>query len=192
MKDGSLAWRAFSMGPDEDMLVDPNKTTHMGKPIGKDSSLRTAGVPITRAGSGTRAASASTVPTSGKIGGGSVWGFHHGRPGPEPDLLRHRQPRSTWNPVVRPGDNKWSMTIMARDIDTGMAKWFYQKTPFDEWDYDGVNENILVDMESRARCARCWCNFDRNGFAYTMTASTASCWWPRSSTRPSTGRRTLT
>ena len=46
---------------------------------------------------------------------------------------------STWNPKQRPGDNKWSMTIWARDVDTGMAKWVYQMTPHDEWDYDGVN-----------------------------------------------------
>ena len=36
---------------------------------------------------------------------------------------------STWNPVQRPGDNKWSMTIWARDADTGVAKWVYQMTP---------------------------------------------------------------
>jgi glucose dehydrogenase len=41
---------------------------------------------------------------------------------------------STWNPVQRPGDNKWSMTIFARDADTGKAKWVYQMTPHDEWD----------------------------------------------------------
>ncbi len=37
------------------------------------------------------------------------------------------------------------MTIFARDPDTGMAKWAYQMTPYDEWDYDGVNEMILAD-----------------------------------------------
>ena len=49
--------------------------------------------------------------------------------------------------MQRPGDNKWSMTIFARDPDTGMAKWVYQMTPHDEWDYDGVNEMILADID---------------------------------------------
>jgi lanthanide-dependent methanol dehydrogenase len=49
------------------------------------------------------------------------------------------------------------MTIFARDADTGMAKWVYQMTPHDEWDYDGVNEMILVDIESRVRSARRSC-----------------------------------
>src|SRR3989442_8958212 len=53
---------------------------------------------------------------------------------------------STWNPTQRPGDNKWSMTIFARDVDTGKAKWGYQMTPWDAWDYDGVNEVILADL----------------------------------------------
>ena len=41
MKTGKLVWRAYSEGPDSDILVDPEKTTVLGKPIGKDSSLKT-------------------------------------------------------------------------------------------------------------------------------------------------------
>ena len=37
IKDGKEVWRAYSMGPDDDMLVDPKKTTDLGKPIGKNS-----------------------------------------------------------------------------------------------------------------------------------------------------------
>jgi glucose dehydrogenase len=64
------------------------------------------------------------------------------------------------------------MTIFARDPDTGMAKWAYQKTPHDEWDYDGVNENILVDQEMGGRQRKLLVNFDRNGFGYTMDRET--------------------
>ena len=71
-----------------------------------------------------------------------------------------------------PGDNKWSMTIMARDPDTGMAAWVYQKTPHDEWDYDGVNENILADQEIDGTMRKVLVNFDRNGFGYTLDRAT--------------------
>ena len=64
------------------------------------------------------------------------------------------------------------MTIFARNPDTGMAKWVYQKTPHDEWDYDGVNENILVDQEIDGEMRKLLVNFDRNGFAYTMDRET--------------------
>jgi glucose dehydrogenase len=67
---------------------------------------------------------------------------------PETNLIYYGSGNpSTWNPVQRPGDNRWSMTIFARDPDTGMAKWVYQMTPHDEWDYDGINEMILADIE---------------------------------------------
>ena len=54
---------------------------------------------------------------------------------------------STWNPKQRPGDNKWSMAIFARDVDTGKAQLGLSDDPHDEWDYDGVNEMILTDQE---------------------------------------------
>jgi glucose dehydrogenase len=56
--------------------------------------------------------------------------------------------------VQRPGDNRWSMTILARDVDTGMAKWVYQMTPHDEWDYDGINEMILADIKEKTADAQ--------------------------------------
>ena len=153
-KDGSLAWRAFSMGPDADMIFDKN-TTSLGKKVGKDSSLK------------------SWKGDQWKQGGGSAWGwwpadfdenlvyYGVGNPG-------------TWNPVVRPGDNKWSMTIFARDIDTGVARWVYQMTPHDEWDYDGVNEMILADFKVKGKMTPALVHFDRNGFAYTMNRKTGA------------------
>jgi len=80
-----------------------------------------------------------------KIGGGTNWGwyaydpktnlFHYGSGNPAP-----------WNETMRPGDNKWTMTIWGRDADTGKAKFGYQKTPHDEWDYAGVNVMILSEQ----------------------------------------------
>ena len=148
LKDGKLAWKAYSMGPDEDILFDKN-TTSLGKKVGKNSSLKT------------------WEGDQWKQGGGSTWGwwpydkdenlvyYGSGNPG-------------TWNPVVRPGDNKWSMTIFARDVDTGVARWVYQMTPHDEWDYDGVNEMILANMKVKGKERKALVHFDRNGFAYTM------------------------
>ncbi len=148
ISDGSLAWRAFSMGPDEDMLFDSN-TTSMLKPVGKNSSTKT------------------WKGDQWKQGGGSIWGWW---PWDKAENLIYYGTGNpgTWNPVVRPGDNKWSMTIMARDVDTGIARWVYQMTPHDEWDYDGVNEMILVDMKVKGKNRKALVHFDRNGFGYTM------------------------
>ena len=74
--------------------------------------------------------------------------------------------------MQRPGDNKWSMTIFARDPDTGMAKWAYQMTPHDQWDYDGINEMILADQEMGGKMRKTLVHFDRNGFGYTLDRET--------------------
>ena len=85
-----------------------------------------------------------------KIGGGTTWGWIS--VDPELNLVYYGSGNpSTWNPTQRPGDNRWSMTVFARDANTGMAKWVYQMTPHDEWDYDGVNEMILVDKEIKGQ-----------------------------------------
>ncbi len=152
-KDGSLAWKGYSTGPDDEMLIDPKKTTSMGKPVGKDSSLK------------------SWRGTQWRIGGGTTWGWFSYDP--ELNLVYYGTGNpSTWNPVVRPGDNKWSMTLFARDVDTGMAKWVYQMTPHDEWDYDGVNELILADIPVKGKTRKVLVHFDRNGFGYTLDRET--------------------
>ncbi|MCB8838258.1 methanol/ethanol family PQQ-dependent dehydrogenase [Aurantimonas sp. VKM B-3413] len=149
IKDGSKAWRAYSTGPDDEMLMDPEKTMSLGKPVGKDSSLKT------------------WEGDQWQIGGGTTWGWYSYDP--DLNLIYYGTGNpSTWNPSQRPGDNKWSMTIMARDADTGMAKWVYQMTPHDEWDYDGVNEMILADVTVDGQDHKALVHFDRNGFAYTL------------------------
>ena len=149
LKDGKRAWRAYSVGPDDEMLMDPQKTTHLGKPVGKDSSLTT------------------WQGDQWKIGGSTTWGWYSYDP--ELNLIYYGSANpSTWNPKQRPGDNRWSMTIFARDADTGMAKWVYQMTPHDEWDFDGVNEMILVDQNIGNAMRKLLVHFDRNGFAYTL------------------------
>ena len=64
--------------------------------------------------------------------------------------------------------NSWSTTIWARNPDTGMARWVYQMTPHDEWEYEGVNEMILADQVIGGANRSILVHFDRNGFGYTI------------------------
>lgn len=153
MNTGKQVWRAYSMGPDNEILLDPEKTMELGKPVGKDSSLKT------------------WQGDQWKTGGGCTWGWYSYDP--KLDLVYYGSGNpSTWNPKQRPGDNKWSMTIFARNPDTGMAKWVYQMTPHDEWDYDGINEMILVDQQIGGQERPLLVHFDRNGFGYTLDRKT--------------------
>jgi lanthanide-dependent methanol dehydrogenase len=153
IETGEQMWRAASVGPDDQLLIDPEKTTHLGKPIGKDSSIST------------------WEGDQWKIGGGTTWGWYSYDPALNLVYYGSGNP-STWNPAQRPGDNKWSMTIFARDVDTGIAKWVYQMTPHDEWDYDGVNEMILTDQDMDGQMRKLLTHFDRNGLGYTLDRET--------------------
>jgi len=150
---GKQVWKAYSVGPDAEMLIDPEKTMTWtdGKmaPVGKDSSLKT------------------WQGDQWKIGGGTTWGWYSYDKANNLMYYGSGNP-STWNPAQRPGDNKWSMTIFARDVDTGMAKWVYQMTPYDEWDFDGINEMILADINVKGKPRKALVHFDRNGFGYTL------------------------
>jgi PQQ-dependent dehydrogenase (methanol/ethanol family) len=153
IKDGKLVWRGFSEGPDSDTLIDPVKTTSLGKPVGPDSSTST------------------WQGDQWKIGGGATWGWYSYDPKLNLVYYGSGNP-STWNPVQRPGDNRWSMSIWARDLDTGAVKWIYQMTPHDEWDFDGVNEMILTDQTIGGKMRNVLTHFDRNGFGYTLDRAT--------------------
>ncbi len=159
MKTGRRLWRAYSNGPDADMLVDPERTTTLGKPVGKDSSIR------------------SWNGDQWKTGGGSPWGWFSYDP--ELNLFYYGTANpGSWNPVQRAGpdgkpiDQRWTASVFARDADTGVARWVYQFTPFDQWDYDGVNEMILAPVEVEGRKRDALVHFSRSGIAYTLDRAT--------------------
>ena len=156
---GKQVWKAYSTGPDAEMLIDPGKTMTWTdgalKPVGTDSSLKT------------------WKGDQWKNGGGTTWGWYSYDKALNLLYYGTGNP-STWNPSQRPGDNRWSMTIMARDVDTGMAKWVFQMTPFDEWDFDGINEMILADINVKGTPTKALVHFDRNGFGYTLDRTTGA------------------
>ncbi|MBB4845767.1 PQQ-dependent dehydrogenase (methanol/ethanol family) [Paucibacter oligotrophus] len=159
INSGKQVWKAYSTGPDEEMLVDPDKTMTWTdgamKPVGPASSLK------------------SWQGDQWKTGGGTTWGWYSYDKALNLVYYGTGNP-STWNPAQRPGDNRWSMSIMARDLDSGMMKWVYQMTPYDEWDYDGVNEMILADINVKGKPTKALVHFDRNGFGYTLDRATGA------------------
>jgi PQQ-dependent dehydrogenase (methanol/ethanol family) len=77
-----------------------------------------------------------------------------------------------WNPAQRPGANKWTSGVFARRPDDGDALWFFQWTPHDLFDYDGVNESVLVDLPIGGANRKVLLHPDRNGYLYVLDRAT--------------------
>jgi len=146
---GKVVWTAYHTGPDSDVLIGPNFKPFYQKDQGKNLGV-------------------STWPADAwKIGGGTMWGWisydstadliYYGSANPGP-----------WNPEVRPGDNKWTSTLFARHPETGEAVWAYQLSPHDLHDYDGINEQILIDLNIGGTVRKTLVRPERNGYIYVM------------------------
>jgi len=106
-----------------------------------------------------------------KHGGGATWVT--GSYDPELNLIYWGtgNPGPNFNGDVRPGNNLYTAGVLALDADTGKIKWFYQWTPHDVWDYDGVNEMVLVDNVKRPNgtmIKKGLIHADKNGHFYLL------------------------
>jgi PQQ-dependent dehydrogenase (methanol/ethanol family) len=153
VKTGKILWIAWSTGSDADVRIGPDFKPFYAKDRGKDLGLKT------------------WTPGQWKLGGGTVWGWISYDP--ELNLIYYGTGNpGVWNPDMRPGENKWSVTIWARDADTGMAKWAWQVESHDGWDYDEIMENVLVDMPWNGRVRKLLLHPGRTGFMFVLDRET--------------------
>jgi lanthanide-dependent methanol dehydrogenase len=153
LKTGKILWRAFNSGSDADALIGPGFKPFYPKDQGKDLGIKT------------------WTPGQWKMGGGTVWGWVSYDPTLNLIYYGTGNP-GVWNPDMRPGDNKWSITIWARNPDTGAAKWAYQIEPHDGFDYDEIMENILIDMPWQGSVRHLLLHPGRTGFMFVMDRET--------------------
>jgi lanthanide-dependent methanol dehydrogenase len=147
--DGKIAWRAYHTGPDSEVLIGANFHPFYPQDQGKDLGV------------------ASWPSDAWKIGGGTMWGWISYDPDQNLIFYGTANP-GPWNPDQRPGDNKWTCGIFARDPDTGDARWFYQFSPHDLHDYDGINEQILLDIPFNGQLRKVLVRPERNGYVYVI------------------------
>lgn len=150
---GKVAWKAFHTGPDKEVLIGPEFRPFYASDRGKDLGMKT------------------WPPQAWKIGGGAAWGWISYDP--QLDLIFYGTGNpGPWNPEQRPGDNKWTSGIFARDPDTGQARWFYQFSPHDLHDYDAINENLLLDLPVGGKVRKVIVRPERNGYVYVLDRAT--------------------
>ena len=108
-----------------------------------------------------------TWPADGEAwarGGANCWVT--GTFDPETNLLYvgTGNPAPDFDGEVREGDNLFTDSIIAVDVDSGQIRWHYQCTPHDVWDYDSIAENILFEQDGRKLLG----HFDKNGYFFVV------------------------
>ena len=103
-----------------------------------------------------------------KTGGGGIW--QTGSYDPETNLyiVGTGNPVPAYDAEFRPGDNLYTNSVVALDVDSGEPAWYFQYTPNDSWDYDEVGVHMLYDIEIDGRTRKAVSHFGRNGFFYTL------------------------
>lgn len=165
---GSLRWRYYSMGPNNEVGIGPRF-----KPFYTDDKAPNPALD-------------SWYGDSWKRGGGTIWGWFTF----DPDLNLFYYGTSNcspWNPDYRRkwGEvdldsrggmatyrNNYCSSILARDADSGELVWAYNLTPQDAWDLDEPSAGILVDLQIGGRMRKTLVHPARNGFYYVFDRAT--------------------
>jgi PQQ-dependent dehydrogenase (methanol/ethanol family) len=152
LRSGKLVWTAYNMGPDSITLAKPG-TFKAFYDHGTELGTSTWGGDVW------------------KTGGAPVWGwFSYDK---ELDLVYYGVGNpAPYNPEQRPGDNKWTASVLARRASDGSLVWAYQFTPHDSWDFDATAELILADLVVKGKPRKVMVQFNKNGFAYTLDRAT--------------------
>ena len=148
LASGKILWTAHNMGPDSLMIA--------------------------RRGTFTGGANLGVSTWSGdswRRGGAPVWGWISYDPQLDLIYLGTGNP-GPYNTEQRPGENKWTNSVLARRPSDGALVWAYQFTPHDSWDFDANAEMILADLVVGGRMRKVLVTFNKNGFAYTLDRAT--------------------
>ncbi len=102
-----------------------------------------------------------------KNGGGSIW--ITGTYDPTANLAYWGTGNpSPWPTEGRKGDNLYTTSTIALDVDTGKIKGHHQYTPNDAWDWDEVSAPVLIDTEVKGRKLKAAVHAGRNGYLWML------------------------
>ncbi len=150
---GKTVWKAYNTGSDADVKIGPSFRPFYPKDRGANLGVRT------------------WTPDQWKLGGATVWGWVSYDP--ETNLVFYGTANpGVWNPDLRPGDNKWSCSIFARNLEDGQARWAWQVVAHDAWDYDEIMENVPIDMPFAGRMRKLLVHPGRSGFVFVLDRET--------------------
>ncbi len=109
-----------------------------------------------------------------KTGGGGLWQTGSYDPATKLTIWGTGNPVPDYDPMARPGDNLYTNSAVALDIETGKLVWHFQYTPNDSWDYDEVGIHMLYDVSINGETRKVVSHFGRNGFFYSLDRGNGS------------------
>jgi PQQ-dependent dehydrogenase (methanol/ethanol family) len=136
VKDGKRLWQ-FDTIPPQGWEGQYTQTTADGIHLNRDIAMEKA--------------HAALNADAWRYGGGSAWST------PAIDIHSHTLYFGTGNPspqmndISRPGDNLYTVSLVALDTETGKLKWYYQQVPHDLWGYDLASPPALFDYQHNGK-----------------------------------------
>ncbi len=109
-----------------------------------------------------------------KTGGGGLWQTGSYDPATKLTIWGTGNPYPLYDPEARPGDNLYTNSAVALDIETGKLVWHFQYLPNDSWDYDEIGIHMLYDITINGETRKAVAHFGRNGFYYTLDRANGS------------------
>ena len=103
-----------------------------------------------------------------KTGGGGIWQTGSYDPATKLYIVGTGNPYPIYDPQFRPGDNLFTNSAIAINVDTGKLAWHFQYTPNDSWDFDEVGVHMLYDLKIDGALRKVVGHYGRNGFFYTL------------------------
>ena len=107
-------------------------------------------------------------PDCWKTGGGGMWQTGSYDPDSKTIYWGTGNPVPMFDPEYRPGDNLYTNSSVALDVDTGKLKWYFQYTPGDYMDYDEIGPQLLIDTKINGEDRKVLAHFGRNGLFYDL------------------------
>ena len=109
--------------------------------------------------------------TAWHTGGGSLWQTGSYDPDTNLTIWGTANPVPMFDPEYRPGDNLFTNSALAFDVDDGSIAWYFQYTPNESWDYDEIGIHTLITAVIDGEERNIVTHYARNGYYYQLDAT---------------------
>lgn len=148
---GQKVWQ-FDSIPEQGWEGVFAETTADGVPLHRDIAAEKANLP--------------KYPDAARYGGGSVWSTPAIDPARNLLYFGTGNPSPQMNDISRPGDNLYTVSLVALDADSGKLRWYYQQVPHDLWGYDVASPPVLFDVQHEGRTVAAVGQAGKTGWFY--------------------------